>query len=205
MKNDKNRHINNIIIVTLSWLFLLGLSGCGPTEEATLSQNSIVISTDHKVDTYISEDFDTSVYSDIELMDFVGKEIDSYNAVHPGAVTLNDAKLEEGKVKLSISYSSLQACNDNMNGILFVGTVGDAIDLGIDMNVSLYKVGAGIRTVGKNDFPNMRDEKLIIVNGKYTLRVPGKVKYYSQWMDLLDDNTVQPLQDKGDRYFVIYE
>ena len=182
------------------------MTGCGGDETlASLSRNSIVIHEDHTVDTYISEDFDTSVYSDIELMDFLNKEVTEYTSLNPGSVTVGDTRLENNHISLNISYSSITACNDNMDGILFIGTVGDAFDNNVDMNVSLYVVGAGIKTVGKLDLKDMRDEKLIVVNGKYTIRAPGKIKYYSQWMDLLDDYTVQPLEDKGSSYYIIYE
>lgn len=192
------------ILLFASMAVITAATGCGKSEYK-LDSNSIVINEDHTVHTYIVEEFDSSVYSEEELVAFVGAEAQAYNSSHSGVVTIGSHEVQNGKIIYNIDYSTIQACNDNMQGVLFIGTVGDAIDAGIDMNVSLYIVGKEISTIGKYDLQEMRDEKLIIVYDKYTIRCPGKIKYYSQWMDMVDDYTVKPFDDKGKIYYVIYE
>lgn len=196
----KFRNLANIII---SLIFVMMLGGCGSMETADISsKGNVTIFDDGHIEADMVEVFDQSYYKESELMDMVKEEVTTYNLKKGGEpIKVLSDSMNGNTISVTLSFENTDCYNDYMPEQLFIGTVEEADAAGYDFNRSLYIVGKGEATIGKNDLKDMGNSKLIILDGEVTLRVPSKIAYYSQGMTLLDDNTVDA--EGSDCYFVI--
>ena len=191
------------IFFVICILCSLGLTACSDYE-ASISTNCVTIEEDNTVKAIIIEEFDKDYYSESELLDMVNQEAQDFNNKYGvGTMSISDHQLTDGVITLALDFGSIEAYNNYMPDSVFIGSVREAYDQGMDFNRSLWVVGKGESTIGKNNLLNMGDEKLIVVNGAYTVRTPSNIKYYSQGMYILDANTVMSTEDGI--YFIIYK
>ena len=189
-------------LIFLTIISMLIFMGCDEYT-ASISSNCICINDDGTVDAVIIEDFDQSYYSEDELMNMVNEEVSAFNSNGQGSMNVVEHKLDNGKMNISLKFNDFDSYNSYMPESVYIGTVGGAYEQGMDFDRSLWVVGKGESTIGKNNLFEMENEKLIVVSGEYMVRCPSKIKYYSQGMYILDANTV--ISDKPGMYFVIYK
>ena len=196
--------MSRIKVFLLTTLLLLFVTGCTDDYRADVSCNCVELQEDGTVNAVIVEPFQEEYYSEQELVSMVEDEINKFNSSSmSGKMSVKDHAVNNGVVSLALNFTNTDAYNEYMPDRVFIGTLKEAYDDGIDFNRSLWVVGKGEATIGKNDLLKMEDSKLVIVDGPYMVRCPSKVKYYSQGMYIIDENTV--ISDSEGQFFVIYK
>lgn len=194
--------MKKIICTTIFTLCLL-LTACGKSGDITKLESSVEVAADGSSHVYLSESFDKDYYSETELLDMVSTEISVYNSSNgEGSIKLGDHKLSDGIMKLEFDFADTDAFNYYMPDELYVGSVGGAYEAGYDFNRSLYNASSSENSIGKKDLLKMENEKMIVLSGSSAVKAPGKIKFYSQGMEMLGTDTVRPLKDG--LYFIIY-
>lgn len=178
------------------------LCGCG--EMASVSCNCVELSEDGTVTSTMVESFSESYYDENGLMQMVNDEVSSFNTNHGSeAITVEGHSLSDGVMTLTLNFAGIDYYNEYMPDSIYVGTVEGAYNQGFDFNRSLYIVGKNEATIGKKDLLEMGDYKVMVVDGEYMVRCPGRILYYSQFMELKDDYTA--VSEKDGIYFVIFK
>ena len=196
--------MNKFKVFFLTTLLLFIFTGCSDDYRADISCNCVELEENGSVDAIIVEDFGEAYYSENELITMVNEEVNAFNAsATSGTMSVKDHSVKEGILSLALNFSNTDAYNQYMPDSVFIGTLKDAYDAGMDFNRSLWVVGKGETTIGKNDLLKMENSKLIVVDGPYMVRCPSQIKYYSQGMYILDENTV--VSDSEGQFFVIYK
>lgn len=175
------------------------------TDKSALSAgaSSIEILNDGRIKASISESFTESYYDVNELLAMVNQELADYNAIHGAdSITLGENSLENGVMHMSFIFSSAEDYNNYMPDELYLGTVQGAYDKGYDFNRSLYKASASENSIGKKDLLERGSDRIAVLTGTSSIKLPDKIDYYSQGMTMDDKYTVTP--DANGIYFVLY-
>ena len=150
------------------------------------------------------EAFDKSYYSEEELSDFVEKTIKEYQQENgDSSVKLESLKVEEGKATLYINYETPTDYAKFNGEELFVGTILDAMAAGYNLDTTYYEVsGTTLGTATSIDLID-DDYKVVIVKEKIRVIVPGKIKFVSDNLTIIDKNTVTPTNKNATGYSII--
>lgn len=188
-------------ILVFAFIFLMGCEA--PVASFDYSGNIITINEDNSIDIVLKDSFDKDYYSENDLVNMVNSEINEFNASHfQDAIKLGSHSVNNGIISLEMIFAGTKMFNEYMPGILYTGNVAGAQLSGYDLNQTLKINSKDGGTIGKSEFVNLSD-KLIIVNGIYCIKVPGKITYYSDGMNLINNNAVAPLNDGT--YYVLYK
>ena len=188
-----------LAIVLITALLLMGCSSEFKTDESAIkvNKNGTVVAAS-------VEEFDKSYYSEEELSAFVENTIKAYQKENGEAsVSLESLKVEEGKATLFINYETPTDYAKFNGEELFVGTVLDAMAAGYNLNGTYYTID-GV-TVGSSTTIDFIDDdlKVVIVKEKVRVIVPGKIKYISDNISIIDKNTVVPSNKDAAGYMII--
>ena len=159
------------------------------TDKSALSAgaSSIEILNDGRIKASISESFTESYYDVNELLTMVNQELADYNAIHGAdSITLGENSLENGVMHMSFIFSSAEDYNNYMPDELYLGTVQGAYE----------------NSIGKKDLLERGSDRIAVLTGTSSIKLPDKIDYYSQGMTMDDKYTVTP--DANGIYFVLY-
>ena len=191
----------SVIVLIIS---VVSLFGCSNSNADISQKSNVELYDDMHLEATIVEDFAESYYDENELMDMVNEEVSTYNVSKGGTpISVLSHSLETGVMSLRLSFTDVSHYNKYMPEEIFIGTVNEAYQQGYDFNRSLVVVNKPNITIGKNDLMNMATYKLLIVQGDVIIKCPSKILFYSQGMELLDDNTVSC--NGNNTYFIIYK
>lgn len=197
-----NGRIKGLILCCIMMCVVV-LSGCSSRQD-DFTKNGFTLLNDNSIDAVIVEDFSAEYYQLEDLMQFVNEDVAEYNAtLGTTAVTVGEYSLENGVVRLNLSFQDVDAYNGYMPDKIFVGNLQGAYDSGYSFDRVLNVAGKDGSTIAKEDLLNMGNAKVIVLVGDLSVRCPSKILYYSAGMTLLDDNTVSA-DAEGD-YFIIYK
>ncbi|MCR4750371.1 MAG: hypothetical protein K5877_11340 [Lachnospiraceae bacterium] len=186
-------------LLTLTAILLMGCSSEFKTDESAIkvNKNGTVVAAS-------IEEFDKSYYSEEELSTFVKNSIEEYQKANGAStVKMESLKVEEGKATLFINYETPTDYAKFNGEELFVGTVLDAMAAGYNLNGTYYTVdGVTLGSTTTIDFID-DDLKVVIVKEKVRVIVPGKIKYISDNLTIVDKNTVTPSDKNASGYSVI--
>lgn len=155
---------------------ILLLTSCGMEEE----ESAVIILKDGTIDSRIVESFDKSYYSQEELQQKILMNASAYNRmVGEGAVSVEKVAVEDGVVKVKMTYAGASDYADFNGGVFFVGSVTEAQDAGYDLNKVLVSVEDGLVTVGMSDILAMTDMQILITDMKDPVKLGGKAAYIS--------------------------
>ncbi|MBO4213690.1 MAG: hypothetical protein J5876_01745 [Lachnospiraceae bacterium] len=194
--------MKKISITLIISLILVLLVGCGSgikTDESAIS-----VKKNGKITGVSIEAFDKSYYSEEELSDFVEKTIKEYQQENgDSSVKLESLKVEEGKATLYINYETPTDYAKFNGEELFVGTILDAMAAGYNLDTTYYEVsGTTLGTATSIDLID-DDYKVVIVKEKIRVIVPGKIKFVSDNLTIIDKNTVTPTNKNATGYSII--
>ncbi|MGN0347641.1 MAG: hypothetical protein ACI4DU_10215 [Lachnospiraceae bacterium] len=195
---------NKALSVIVLFISVALLFGCSKSNADISQKSNVELYDDFHLEATIVEDFAESYYDENELMDMVNEEVSTYNVSKGGTpISVLSHSLEGGVMSLRLSFTDVSHYNNYMPEEIFIGTVNEAYQQGYDFNRSLVVVNKPNIIIGKNDLMNMATYKLLIVQGDIIVKCPTDILFYSQGMELLDDNTVSCNGDNT--YFIIYK
>ena len=167
---------------------LMALTGCGkPWLWGKVQENTLVVEKDGAVTLCLVDSFEKEYYSIPELLEFAEAEADAYNRGHPcgsdeDAVTVESVEFigdEKAKVLLRESFDSADTYEAFEGGILFTGTVGEALDMGFDLEQRLHSAKDRCELPEEWHLQN-KAQKILITDLKGKVYVPGRVWALSQ-------------------------
>ena len=189
-------------VTLLIAIIAIVLMGCGSAFKT--DESAIKINKNGKVVGASIESFDKSYYSEDELSAFVENTIKDYQKDNgDSSIKLIDLKVEEGKATLFLEYETPTDYSKFNGEELFVGTIVDAMAAGYSLDGAYYTVD-GV-TLGSTTTIDLIDDdlKVVIVKEKLKVIVPGKIKYVSENISIIDKNTVTPSNKDAAGYMVI--
>lgn len=194
--------MKKISITLIISLILVLLVGCG--SRIKTDESAISVKKNGKITGVSIEAFDKSYYSEEELSDFVEKTINEYQQENgDSSVKLESLKVEEGKATLYINYETPTDYAKFNGEELFVGTILDAMAAGYNLDTTYYEVsGTTLGTATSIDLID-DDYKVVIVKEKIRVIVPGKIKFVSDNLTIIDKNTVTPMNKNATGYSII--
>ncbi|MBP5608388.1 MAG: hypothetical protein J6X66_09015 [Lachnospiraceae bacterium] len=197
MCNDRIK----LIYVLVSAIFLTACGKQYDTPESGLG--NLDISKDGKVEAVLIDDFSKDYYEENELKAYIDSELSAYNSSHGAdSVKFVSSELSGGIMKVMLSFASIGDYDEFMPDLLFTGTVQEAYDRGYDIDQALTMADDPEHIIGKSDLMKMADQSIMVFSGKKSIKVPGRIKYYTQSMRLTGEDTVEASEDGT--YIIIY-
>lgn len=189
---------------------VLALGGCGSAKVPdTIDNTSIIVNGDGTVTSYVVDIFDKDYYSIDELQTMAAEEVAEYNEANATAenanapaITLEKVELLEDSDKVMVlhQYDGAESYADFNDGVLFYGTVGQAVANGYDLDVDLIKAN-GTETMDSETLKSNSQKNILITDEKAFIYCPKKVAYVSHEAVMNEDGSVDATQ--SDSYIYI--
>jgi hypothetical protein len=175
------------------------LGGCdvfGPKDEPVpefKTENHITVNEDLSVSATLVESFTESYYRPDELLKMVNEEAIAFNeAAGPGSMLAERVEAEQGLVNAVMRFAGREAYARYNEAVFFVGTVDEAINNGLPLNLTLYNINNRDKTIDREGLQALKNTYILITDehnriGPLTISVFGKVQYVSggveRWYD----------------------
>lgn len=189
------------LVMAVAGLALL-LGGCafgGQIDTTTISVDKKGVVTET-----IVESFEKDYYDITGLETMVSGEITTYNnAAGSEAVKLKSCEeMDTQQVKVTIEYVSSNDYTNMNDRELFCGTVSDAYSAGYEFTAMKSEDGQSIEGT---KILELGEKGMVISEEALSIRVPGKIVYVSEGVNMVGENTAV-LPDDGDKLsYIIYE
>lgn len=178
----------------------MGLSACGSDSDA--DTNTIILENDGSVTSVIYEEFQKEYYSEEELKEFMTQEVAEYNQQKVDAVSVSKIEVEEGNVKVIMKFKTAEDYAAFNGKNFFYGTIKEAYDLGMNLDVTLLDIKDEGNEVEKADLLEMGEKKLIVFDEAVHVRVSGKIAYASEDLTVYKEKEVASMVEE-DSYIVL--
>lgn len=194
--------------ILFSGVLLLALAGCGKEEEYTNSY--LEIAKDGTVTAVMVEEFKKSFYDLEGLEDMIRLEVANYNTeAGEERITLKSIEVKEANVVGVMKYKSAEdytAYNDTEYKPmqLFAGTIKEAKEAGIDLNISLVSSTAD-DVIGKDQLLGLEGYYLVMWSEPIEVRTSGSIKYYSDNLSLTQSNQIMTREDGAAPYYLVFK
>lgn len=190
-------------LCALFLLLSLFLSGCTNNGESLtlhdLTNHTLLITKDGKLQEGIVENFDKSYYDKKELKEYIEKEIAAYNAVNgKKSVTNVSLSIKSKKAKVILNFKDMNTFA-KFNDITASYLKPEEAKMKDNMP-DQYVSAKDSSLVDKDTALKGQDYKVLILSDTYNVVVSGKILYYYN-AALLNTKSVQTLKD--DNYSVI--
>lgn len=198
--------MKNILVCIVSAVFLLiSLTGCG-SKSNNDPDTHLIISKDGSVTSVIIESFAQSYYDIDELKASIDKEVNDYNLLKNGAITVNDITYENAIVNVRMTYKGSDDYTAFNRELLFCGSPLEALSKGMSLNVILTDVNDSTKTISEADIKNMVKEKILITEFEGTIYLPSKIIYASDNATVFaDGKSVKTNGSKDAPIYIIYK
>ena len=190
--------MKKLAFCALLLLVVLGTAGCNKEEKFItaddVTMNTILAKANGVLQVATVEDFDKSYYNLGELEDFINQKIEEYDKKTGSEnVKVDDVKLKSGKAVMLLSYSGMDqyATFNNVTAAYFNGGITENP---LDMPETLVSVKDGSLASTQEVLQNGK-YKILVMTEPYNIIVDGKVKYYSENAELVDDNNVKSIKE----------
>lgn len=197
-RTNKKRIIAAAILAGLS----LTLFGCGasPTE----GKSGREIRKDGTIEAVIVTPFDENYYSVADLKTMIDEEVSDYNFDHAGdKVSPGELNCTEGVLTCVMSFTSDEDYAE-FNSRRFV-----VEDFATAMASDLVKISVkNVKDLTQADLNTVTDGSklsVLITDEPGYVIFPGKVRYISDGVEVLDKKTVNVIEDMDGLAYIIYE
>lgn len=173
------------IAVILAVLCAASLTGCGSAKDADIT--TIAVSKDGSLTNTIVEEFEKEYYDTEDLKEYTLDAVAAYNA--SGAdrdVSVSKVEEKDGVVVLQMKYPNAENYAGFNGKVFFAGTIAEAYESGMELDVTLQDVSDKEKTVGKSEILQMGEKKIVIVQEDVALEVPGKILYASDGTEIME-------------------
>lgn len=178
---------------------LLGLCGCAEKEGEDAVTN-IVVQKDGSIIHTIYEEFEESYYSTEGLSEMIIQTVQAYMKKNPGAsITLDQCELQDGQIiKVKMTYNNCEVYSDFNESQLFVGTIQQAYEKGLNLDMYLSSVsGKEKSTITKQELLNMAQDYILITDESMEFTVNSNILFASDSAEILGKKKVMMKQEQG--------
>ncbi len=190
--------------VGVCMLAMLLLAGCGAAKvPEVVDVTTLVVSGDGAVTSYLVDVFDKEYYKLSDLTEMATKEVADFNSevqtgeTVPVMVDKVEA-LEDGsnKVVVTHKYDSAESYEQFNEGVLFYGTVNEAVEAGYGLDVVLQSVKDDTLYT-EAQLLQYPDKYLLITDAKAVIYCPKKVAFVSKNASYNANGSVDASQTEG--------
>ena len=197
---EEDEQMRKGIAGVLALLCSVVLFGCGSTEKEI---TTITVEKDKSLTSTIVEAFDRDYYDTEDLKEYTLDAVAAYNTASGGAVSVSKVEAKDGVVEVQMKYGNAQDYAGFNEKEFFVGTVAEAYDAGLDLDVLLQDISDKSRTAGKNEILQMGEKNLVVLEEEIAVEVPGKILYVSGGTEVLGTSRVV-VHPGGGASYIIY-
>lgn len=182
------------------------LAGCGEAKVPDVIQApTVAVAKEGTVEVWLLGDFDKNYYSVSELSDMALEEAGRFNAAKQKDSAVQVKKVEavsDVRVMVSYGFDSCASCEEFLEGQLFFGTVGEAMEKGFSMDVILRGVSDGALFT-ETQLQQAKDKYLIITDMKANIYCPRAVTHISNDAVENQDGSINPSMVEGPMYILL--
>lgn len=197
--------------VVAAGLCLLILTGCSSTQVPdTIDKTTLSVTDAGEITMHLVDSFDKDYYDIAELESMAVEDAASYNTSANAGETVpvtveNVEMLENGKeVKVTYRYNNADTFEAHTEGILFYGTVTEAMAAGYRLeSVSLNDVKGEEQVTGQWMMTEAAGKHLLITNQKAEIYSPYKVTHISEGAVYKENGSVDTTQAEGEVYILM--
>lgn len=182
-------------------------AGCGGSD---VTESTVELKRNGRIVEYTIEDFSESYYDADELQSYVDSAVEEWTGSDEGSIRVKRSEVEDGTAYLTIQYDSAETYAD-FNGIeCFAGSIVQAQAAGYDFDMDFVQVDnedtgdeslsveAEIQPVVSGETVTEDDDlKVLIIRNHVNVKVPGRIAYVSDHVEVQDGNTVTADTDDG--------
>lgn len=190
------------LCLVLMTCLLFVMCGCtrlsGKEGEDTVT--NIVVQKDGSIIHTIYEDFGESYYTIDGLSEMIDQTIRAYVKENPGAsITLDQCELLDGQVvKVKMTYNDCDAYSGFNANQLFVGTIQQAYERGLNLDLYLSSVAQKDKsTITKQELLNMAENYILITEETMEITVNSDILFASDSAEVLGKKKVMMKQEQG--------
>ncbi len=182
------------ILLAIILLLVLGTAGCSKEKKMIkaedVSESTILVKSDGKIQAATVEDFDKDYYKLSELQDYIENEVSAYNTKAGGEkVIIDEILLRDGKAIMVLSYTGMDqyVSFNEVTAAYFNGGIKDiTLDLPTTLISRKNEALASTEEIIQND-----KYRILVLNEPYHIIVDGEIKYYSENTEVIDKNEVK--------------
>lgn len=194
------RRITGIILTVM---LLLSASGCGRSN--AVSEEGLSIAKDGAITATIIESFDKDFYDINGLEEMIRLETAEYNNEAGGQrVSLEQIELNDAGAAAVIRYESWEDYAAFNEVLFFAGTVKEAAEAGIDLNVTLTEAGKET-TIGQEELTGMEAYHVVVWEEDIPLKAPSAIKYYGENVRSMGSKKAAVQQETSGPYYLVYK
>lgn len=198
-------------IITVAALLIFGavkligtLTGDG---RGTTDGNTVVVAKNGSIEGKITDTFDKDYYDADGLRTMIDSEISEYAGVagNDKAVTLKKYDEKDGKVELVLDYATASDYRTFNGKQLYVGTVDELSNSGVDFNLALTAAGEDKNVLPAGEILTHGEYHAVVLEEKLNVKVPKKILYTSGNVTLIDGKIAQISGDDEALAYIIYK
>lgn len=190
--------MKKVILCAMLLMFMFSAVSCSKDEifltPEELSTNTLVARTNGNLQVATIEEFDKSYYKLEELENFIKKEIDTYNKKSgKDEISVDKIESHDGKAVMILSYNGMEPYS-TFNEVPAAYFNGGLKEVSLELPTTLISA--------KNDSLASTQEiiqnekyKILVLYEPYEIIVEGKVKYYSENAEILEENKVKGAEE----------
>ncbi len=200
------------IILCVYCLAALLISGCSREKlPEVIDKTTISVEKDGRISAYVVEDFDKEYYNISELTQMAVAEAGEYNTKRQTGdiipVSIIKAQMvadRNDKAIIEYQYDSAETYTDYdyNESEIFYGTVEEALQKQLDLNVVLYHIKDNT-ILSKDQLMADKNRQLIITDERAVIYCPGKVSYLSEGAVYNADGSVDTAKAEGLVYILL--
>lgn len=172
------------IAAILAVLCAATFTGCGSTKDTDIT--TIAVGKDGSLTSTIVEEFEKEYYDAEDLKEYTLDAVAAFNAAGTDRdVSVSKVEEKDGTVVLQMKYPNADNYSEFNGKVFFAGTIAEAYDSGMDLDVTLQDVTDESKSAGKSDILQMGEKKIVILQENVAVEVPGKLLYASNGTEIM--------------------
>lgn len=156
------------ITVILATAMFLGLSGCsnqGDQDAGLSEETSISVHKDGSITAVLTDSFEEAYYQLSELENMITEEITAFNEKEgEDSIKLEEVMSEGGIINVVMTFSDSDYYSDYMGSVFFMGTVSEALEMGADLDRTLFDVRDMASTINGTQIPDADKSYILITD-----------------------------------------
>lgn len=197
--------------VVLASLFMMGCGGeAEPIPDFKL-ENHIKVEEDGAIVSTLADSFSEPYYRREELLVMLNEEAHNYNELMgEGSLAAESVETEQGMVNASMRFIDRTTYASYNEAVFFVGTIAEAIDHGMQLEMLLAEPDRPDRTIDIEGLKNLRNAKIIITDeherkAPLTIETFGQVLYVSGGIEgYVNDSAVRIGEATGELAYIVF-
>ena len=187
----------------LTVLCAVSFTGCGDAKDTDIT--TIKVGKDKSLTGTIVEEFEKEYYDADDLKEYTLDAVAAYNAAGADRdVSVSKVEEKDGMVTLQMKYPTAEDYTGFNGKLFFTGTVAEAYESDMNLDVTLQDVADENKTAGKSEILQMGEKNIVILQEDVAVEVPGRILYASDGTELL--TTKRAIMHPGDGLaYLIYK